>query len=287
MEEEVQYLMWAKRKHGLTKSSHVDALLGVSWEEQAFAEDAAGPFGGFIWPPRSYSCTFCRREFRSAQALGGHMNIHRRERARLKQSPSHPHHETLSDQLTPIHHQNSNLVHDQYPYQTCTKDYIPSSNYEVLTLSQHEINNRILPFSSHILEENQKDASLFPLSWSSNPEVKNYTQNSSSLKDDARKNSKILKKDDCVEKNVFVGKDLYTSLSLVYRGTYPSFVEEGDMANDTSNNKRRRKDVTPISLFPNQSSFEDCHAYKGLEISLISKEGLDLELRLGDSPKLK
>ncbi|KAK8967174.1 putative transcriptional regulator RABBIT EARS [Platanthera guangdongensis] len=42
---------------------------------------------GFSWPPRSYSCSFCRREFRSAQALGGHMNVHRRDRARLRHSP--------------------------------------------------------------------------------------------------------------------------------------------------------------------------------------------------------
>ncbi|KAI4373910.1 hypothetical protein MLD38_011969 [Melastoma candidum] len=41
--------------------------------------------GGLSWPPRSYSCTFCKREFRSAQALGGHMNVHRRDRARLRQ----------------------------------------------------------------------------------------------------------------------------------------------------------------------------------------------------------
>ncbi|XP_073128308.1 transcriptional regulator SUPERMAN-like [Henckelia pumila] len=40
---------------------------------------------GFSWPPRCYSCNFCRREFRSAQALGGHMNVHRRDRARLRQ----------------------------------------------------------------------------------------------------------------------------------------------------------------------------------------------------------
>ncbi|KAK1647603.1 hypothetical protein QYE76_065408 [Lolium multiflorum] len=53
-----------------------------SWEEQAFARDAAANL--LVWPPRSYSCTFCRREFRSAQALGGHMNIHRRDRARLR-----------------------------------------------------------------------------------------------------------------------------------------------------------------------------------------------------------
>lgn len=56
-----------------------------SWEELAFAQDAAGQLGGCVWPPRSYTCTFCRREFRSAQALGGHMNVHRRDRARLRQ----------------------------------------------------------------------------------------------------------------------------------------------------------------------------------------------------------
>ena len=53
-----------------------------SWEEQAFARDAAANL--LVWPPRSYSCNFCRREFRSAQALGGHMNVHRRDRARLR-----------------------------------------------------------------------------------------------------------------------------------------------------------------------------------------------------------
>ncbi|WOL14917.1 zinc finger protein 11-like [Canna indica] len=65
-----------------------------SWEEQAFAKDSAGQLGGCIWPPRSYSCSFCRREFRSAQALGGHMNVHRKDRAMLKQCSS-PSVETL------------------------------------------------------------------------------------------------------------------------------------------------------------------------------------------------
>ncbi|CAN6486328.1 unnamed protein product [Victoria cruziana] len=58
--------------------------LDDSWEARAFAEDA-GNILGATWPPRSYTCTFCRREFRSAQALGGHMNVHRRDRARLRQ----------------------------------------------------------------------------------------------------------------------------------------------------------------------------------------------------------
>ncbi|WVZ61436.1 hypothetical protein U9M48_011306 [Paspalum notatum var. saurae] len=70
-----------------------------SWEELAFARDAAGHLGGCVWPPRSYTCTFCRREFRSAQALGGHMNVHRRDRARLRQcaSPS-PDHEVVGQE---------------------------------------------------------------------------------------------------------------------------------------------------------------------------------------------
>lgn len=53
-----------------------------SWEVKAFAEDTRNVMGT-TWPPRSYTCTFCKREFRSAQALGGHMNVHRRDRARL------------------------------------------------------------------------------------------------------------------------------------------------------------------------------------------------------------
>lgn len=38
-----------------------------------------------MWPPRCYSCSFCKKMFKSAQALGGHMNVHRRDRARLNQ----------------------------------------------------------------------------------------------------------------------------------------------------------------------------------------------------------
>ncbi|KAJ9182239.1 hypothetical protein P3X46_006256 [Hevea brasiliensis] len=60
--------------------------LKYSWNynSQSCGEDY---LSGFSWPPRSYTCSFCKREFRSAQALGGHMNVHRRDRARLRQSP--------------------------------------------------------------------------------------------------------------------------------------------------------------------------------------------------------
>ncbi|MCO5553531.1 hypothetical protein L7F22_007053 [Adiantum nelumboides] len=48
-------------------------------EAKAFEEDLRRMSN---WPPRSYRCSFCHRLFTSAQALGGHMNIHRRDRAR-------------------------------------------------------------------------------------------------------------------------------------------------------------------------------------------------------------
>ncbi|OIW16157.1 hypothetical protein TanjilG_18872 [Lupinus angustifolius] len=109
MMEESEYLMWMKRKQ-LFKS-HLQAVEDgsnnnyyySSWAERAFAEDAGRVLGGSMWPPRSYSCTFCKREFRSAQALGGHMNVHRRDRARLNQNLSPNNDQTLVEL---DHHKN-------------------------------------------------------------------------------------------------------------------------------------------------------------------------------------
>lgn len=59
-----------------------------SWGK-SISDEADNLIGDLVsWPPRCYTCTFCKREFRSAQALGGHMNVHRRDRARLRQIPS-------------------------------------------------------------------------------------------------------------------------------------------------------------------------------------------------------
>ncbi|KAH9324967.1 hypothetical protein KI387_005145, partial [Taxus chinensis] len=54
------------------------------------AGEASGDMGQAATsvPPRLYECVFCKGGFTSAQALGGHMNVHRRERARLRQSLS-------------------------------------------------------------------------------------------------------------------------------------------------------------------------------------------------------
>ena len=62
--------MYVKREQILKPQySHLEAAVGdvinnnFSWEERAFAEDAARLHGGSMWPQRSYSCTFCTRDF--------------------------------------------------------------------------------------------------------------------------------------------------------------------------------------------------------------------------------
>ncbi|XP_010262602.1 PREDICTED: uncharacterized protein LOC104601104 [Nelumbo nucifera] len=58
-------------------SENLDQVSGTSSDEQGQSHQA-----------RSYGCTFCKRGFSNAQALGGHMNIHRKDRAKLKQPSS-------------------------------------------------------------------------------------------------------------------------------------------------------------------------------------------------------
>jgi hypothetical protein len=79
----------ARGDHGRHRLDHHQLVLrpAAAWSFSAG--------GGVRWPAAaqgsssSYTCGYCKREFRSAQALGGHMNVHRRERARLRHYYSH------------------------------------------------------------------------------------------------------------------------------------------------------------------------------------------------------
>ncbi|KAJ0967269.1 hypothetical protein J5N97_024186 [Dioscorea zingiberensis] len=66
---------------------------------------------------RSYECMFCKRGFTTAQALGGHMNIHRKDRAKMRQ-PSAPLVRKPQDQFSSyVHHQQSYMSHKPlYPH---------------------------------------------------------------------------------------------------------------------------------------------------------------------------
>ncbi|XP_048624565.1 probable transcriptional regulator RABBIT EARS [Brassica napus] len=97
-------LMSMKFRPVVTRQSSNAALL---WP---FGEEYGGG-GGCMWPPRSYTCSFCGREFKSAQALGGHMNVHRRDRARLKQQSLSS---SSTDQTTPLDYDHQQQVQKQH-----------------------------------------------------------------------------------------------------------------------------------------------------------------------------
>ncbi|KAI3801051.1 hypothetical protein L1987_29152 [Smallanthus sonchifolius] len=73
--------------------SHRDQFKISKWEASKFIfyhKDCG--YQGFSWPRRNFTCNFCKKEYKSAQALGGHMNIHRRDKARLEfSSPPYLH----------------------------------------------------------------------------------------------------------------------------------------------------------------------------------------------------
>ncbi|XP_047335407.1 probable transcriptional regulator RABBIT EARS [Impatiens glandulifera] len=273
MEERLPWV-WTKHDGLMGATSHAQAsmnpIFGDSWEEKAFAEDASGGLGGCIWPPRSYSCSFCRREFRSAQALGGHMNVHRRDRARLKQLPS-PHTESLSyGHDLEVNKPIVSHVH-QYPswvgYQEA---YNPKADQE-----QYDDGVSGLPMSlpSSVsiqgkldLEENQKKPSILLCSW---PNLSND------------KNSQVL---DHETRTI----DLSINLNLVHTKRPPS-PPRGEEEEEFVGLKRRRIESSLIPMIiPKPTLVGRGHRLEGLEIhSPGLMEGLDLELRLGDPPKVK
>ncbi|KAE8686179.1 basic helix-loop-helix family protein [Hibiscus syriacus] len=61
---------------------------------------------------RSYECVFCRRGFTTAQALGGHMNIHRKERAKSSRPSSLP---RFADKVSVYDDDNYNVTLNPKP----------------------------------------------------------------------------------------------------------------------------------------------------------------------------
>ncbi|KAL0736488.1 hypothetical protein Bca4012_012698 [Brassica carinata] len=95
----------------VTRETSGAALPWPFGEDRAFAAvEEYGGGGGCMWPLRSYSCSFCGREFKSAQALGGHMNVHRRDRARLKQQSLSS---SSTDQAKPFDYDHQQLQKQQ------------------------------------------------------------------------------------------------------------------------------------------------------------------------------
>ncbi|XP_044483599.1 zinc finger protein 10-like [Mangifera indica] len=300
--EQAGYCMWSKRKHSLNSHFQSSNTYDDSWEEQAFAEDAAGSLGGCTWPPRSYSCSFCRREFRSAQALGGHMNVHRRDRARLKQSPS-PQNE--------IHHRDpyqNNQSHlkspfaclsFQYPPQVCTFVYNPNPNSDLGTIASPSSPSRVSapptqencsektlfpPFTSPIVQDRHKRSPISSPQSRSNS-VAERCYHTFDLTNEGEKNS-IIQEAGCRHKVDNLKTDLSVSLNLVVRRSYSNLSDDKEEAVSC---KRRRTEGSSLPFFLKPGSIDDKHGLPSEEHELgpSSVEDLDLELRLGEPPKVK
>ncbi|KAI8004012.1 Transcriptional regulator TAC1 [Camellia lanceoleosa] len=90
-------------KHG---SSEISSEENDQQEIEKVNDDSTGT-------GRSYECTYCKRGFTNAQALGGHMNIHRKDKAKAKKL-------TESSSVS----NNSNEDH----YMACNKYFAPVSS---------------------------------------------------------------------------------------------------------------------------------------------------------------
>jgi hypothetical protein len=101
---------------------------------------------GTSWPARNYTCSFCKREFRSAQALGGHMNVHRRDRARLRSS-------LISSLVNSDQCPNNNI---NKPNPTITTQS-PLSNDEIFNCSHPYLTLSSSSSSSHSLANTSHD----------------------------------------------------------------------------------------------------------------------------------
>ncbi|XP_007009276.2 PREDICTED: probable transcriptional regulator RABBIT EARS [Theobroma cacao] len=290
--EQDQYWMWMRRRRILKSHFQVsmNSLSEYSWEEKAFAEDAAGSLGGCIWPPRSYSCSFCRREFRSAQALGGHMNVHRRDRARLKQSALSSHNEVVVP-----HHQNHRKISPKssdepkiLPHQAgpldSTDDLDHNSIASTFSASRVSVLSTQENFSTTSPVQEQHKGQLFGSDSTAKRSLNNIFLDS---KPDAEKSIKLARggdsvcldsDDDHVETNLSVG------LNPVFFQNRPTVITCGEEAISC---KRPKIAVSTLPFIVSEETYSPLQwQVLGLKPA-GSMEDLDLELRLGVLPKVK
>ena len=258
-----------------------------NWEERAFAEDA----GGSMWPPRSYSCTFCKREFRSAQALGGHMNIHRRDRARLKQNLStHHNHEPF------CHHHHHHHHHHQ---NDDSIKFLPGDNHFSAPVISTQLNSGLTHHAHDYSSQATAIAtttSLSCISTQENCSRHKFSPSSSfifgqmgcPISDQER----VVKAKEYNLKGLgcsnFVETSLSVGLTSMFGQNSSPIVPCGDRPNISC--KRLKNSISSLPLFLRPCSKDKGLAFQPVEISLgldHGMEDLDLELRLGKQQKVK
>ncbi|KAG5052983.1 hypothetical protein AAZX31_02G234400 [Glycine max] len=272
---QTQYRMYVKRE----QHSHLGDY--SSWEERAFAEDAARILGGNMWPQRSYSCTFCTRDFKSAQALGGHMNIHQRDRARLKQqnhlSPHHKNHHFIIKSLlgnNKLHFSSAPEISTQLDCGLTHHACYSSSPATTITTT------RLFSCISSTQDQNCGHHNFSPSS-------SNSCSSSIILGHVGSPNSEqegVVKARDYKFNGLGCSNYVETSLSVGLTSMFgqnsssPTTVPCGDRSNNSC--KRLRSSiVSSLPLFPKPCSNDKSSAFQPVVHGTV--EDLDLELRLG------
>ncbi|KAJ6772726.1 TRANSCRIPTION FACTOR C2H2 FAMILY-RELATED [Salix koriyanagi] len=218
--EQAQYWLWMKRKQLLKPQlpASMKSMSG-SWEEKAFTEDSSGHLGGSIWPPRSYSCSFCKREFR-VSTLSNQENLSEHAFA----SPP-----------------SSSLVQEQhkgYPYL-----------HNNLSGSDHSWSIRLR--SKPEAERNQGEVNVT-----------------------------------CLNHDKFVATDIFMGPGSAIN--IHSLSSPGSCGNEAISCKRPRTNVSVLSLLVKPRPSDRYNILQSGETrpDSSSNEGIDLELRLGETPEV-
>ncbi|XP_010517050.1 PREDICTED: uncharacterized protein LOC104792567 [Camelina sativa] len=281
-----------------------------SWEELAFAEDDAA---GSLWPPRSYTCSFCRREFRSAQALGGHMNVHRRDRARLKQAddqylfskssspPEYPSHNDSDDIretscYTLVFNSKPNYFKTQH---SCVIDLSSSSSLPYLTprvsSGLPEKQNTSSSSPSFVVEPSKNSKKIPSSPWpcpSTFVEQKRCDLYEIPVMEGDKKR-KIESDVPRIEHKAKLGlgssTDLSVSMNLVIHQSFPVTAHGSDDEigrGDICKRRRRHESPSQPSIFISSLSCKSDIITRKEDIKHKGDrfEDLDLELRLGTDP---
>ncbi|CAF2294390.1 hypothetical protein BRARA_D02305 [Brassica rapa] len=279
-----------------------------SWEELAFAEDDAA---GSLWPPRSYACSFCRREFRSAQALGGHMNVHRRDRARLKQSddqylfskssssPEHPSHKnsetscyTLVFNSKPNHFKSQHSRAIDLPSSPSSLLYLPPSRVSSGLPQKQDTSSS----SPNAIEPSNNSENILSSSPWSCPDTFVKKKRCDLYETPVIEGSKKRKIERDVPKNgdtanVNLGNttDLSLRMNVEIHEGYPITAQVSDKETGRGGSLKRRRmreSSSQPSIFVSSLSCKSAIITRNEEIKHKGGhfEDLDLELRLGADP---
>lgn len=117
---------------------------------------------------RSYECTFCKRGFTNAQALGGHMNIHRKEKAKASKQRDNFHKRSFSNPFF-SDQESSKCFQGNYNQQF----YFPLPNPSHSSYEGYQSDSNAVVASSKNLGSNLSlDMGSW---WSSNDELKQDT----------------------------------------------------------------------------------------------------------------